>query len=226
MSQEIKTINLGSVNCYLLKTEAKFLLVDTGPSNKRFELDRELENAGCQPGDLNLILATHGDSDHVGNSAYLRKKYRSPIALHPAEVDAVKWGDPVLNKNIPHGFRGMMIRMIVRLFRLKPADCFAPDVLIDDGYNLAGYGLDAQVQHLPGHSDGSIRVLTSQGDLLCGDLLKNTRHPAPGFGIFDQLEFEATIEKLKSLNIHTVYPGHGKPFAWDQFMKNHRRKAG
>ena len=94
MPQEIRTINLGSVNCYLFKIGAKFLLVDTGPANRRFELDRELENAGCRPGDLNLILATHGDSDHVGNCAYLRKKYASPIALHRAEVDAVEQGEP------------------------------------------------------------------------------------------------------------------------------------
>ena len=225
MSQEIKIINLGSVNCYLLKTGTKFLLVDTGPANKRFELTRELENAGCRPGDLNLILATHGDSDHVGNCAYVHREYGAMIALHRAEVDAVKLGDPVLNKNLPHGFRGMILRMIVRLFRLKPADCFAPDVLIDDGCNLASYGLDAQILHIPGHSHGSIGVLTSQGDLLCGDLLKNMRHPASGFGIFDRLEFEATIDKLIRLNIHTVYPGHGKPFAWEQFMKNYRRKA-
>jgi hydroxyacylglutathione hydrolase len=226
MSQEIKPINLGGVNCYLLKTGTKFLLVDTGPANKRFELTRELENAGCRPGDLDLILATHGDSDHVGNCAFLHRRYGATIVLHRAEVDAVKFGNPVLNKNLPHGFRGMMIRMIVQLFRLKPADCFAPDVLIDDGCNLASYGLDAQVLHIPGHSRGSIGVLTSRGDLLCGDLLKNTRYPAPGFGIFDRLEFDATIEKLRPLNIQMVYPGHGKPFAWEQFMKNHRSKAG
>lgn len=118
-----------------------------------------------------------------------------------------------------------MIRISVRLFKLKRGDRFTPDLLIDDGYSLANHGLDAQVWHIPGHSNGSIGILTSHGDFLCGDLLKNIRHPAPGFGIFDHVEFEATIEKLKSLNIRTVYPGHGRPFAWEQFINNHRRKA-
>ena len=119
----------------------------------------------------------------------------------------------------------MIIRIIVRLFKLKRADRFTPDLLIDDGYNLASHGLDAQVRHIPGHSNGSIGILTSHGDFLCGDLLKNIRQPTPGFGIFDRREFEATIEKLKPLNIHTVYPGHGSPFAWEQFINNHCRVA-
>jgi hypothetical protein len=29
-----------------------------------------------------------------------------------------------------------------------------------------------------------------------------------------------TVERLKSLNIHTVYPGHGKPFPMEQLIKN------
>lgn len=222
---EIRIIKLGTVNCYLLKTGARFLLVDTGPSNKRLDLERELEAAGCRPGDLTLIVATHGDSDHVGNCAYLRKKYLSKIALHRAEVDAAETGDPVLNKIIPHNFRGMMIRIIVRWFKLKRADRFTPDLLIDEGYNLASYGLDAQVWHIPGHSTGSIGILAAAGEFFCGDLLKNIRQPTPGIGIFDHFEFEATIEKLRLLNIHTVYPGHGRPFAWEQFIKNHRRTA-
>lgn len=106
MTEEIKPINLGGVTCYLIKTSDGFLLVDTGPSNKRRDLERELEHAACRPGDLSLIVATHGDSDHVGNCAYLRKKYLSKIALHCAEVDAVETGDPVLNKKFLITFRG------------------------------------------------------------------------------------------------------------------------
>jgi hypothetical protein len=35
MTQEIKTINLGGVNCYLIKAGDGFILVDTGFSSKR-----------------------------------------------------------------------------------------------------------------------------------------------------------------------------------------------
>ena len=57
---------LGSVNCYLITTETGFLLVDTGSSRRCAELEKELASAGCQPGDLKLIVLTHGDFDHTG----------------------------------------------------------------------------------------------------------------------------------------------------------------
>ena len=67
MMNQIQTINLllpfkmGSVNCYLIKSESGFILIDTGSSNMRDRLVQELERAGCQPGDLNLILITQPD---------------------------------------------------------------------------------------------------------------------------------------------------------------------
>ncbi len=63
---------LGSVNCYIVETDSRFFLVDTGASNKRSTIEKELESAGCKPGDLMLIVLTHGDFVHTGNAAYLR----------------------------------------------------------------------------------------------------------------------------------------------------------
>ena len=60
MLPEIRTLNLGGVNCYLVKTSAGFLLIDTGFSGKRADLEKELASAGCKPGDLKLVILTHG----------------------------------------------------------------------------------------------------------------------------------------------------------------------
>jgi hydroxyacylglutathione hydrolase len=218
MSFEIKSIGLGGVNCFLLKSGDHFLLIDTGFSNQRINLEKELERAGCLPGNLDQILATHGDSDHVGNCAYLREKYSAKIAMHRGEADAVKSGNPVRNKKIGKNFAGFMTSTILFFLKLKKSDRFEPDLFIEDGYDLSAHGFDAQVLYLPGHSNGSLGILTASGDLFCGDLLSNFGKPAPGFGIFDSVGFESSIEKLKKFNIKTVYPGHGKPFPWEQFM--------
>jgi len=86
MPQEIKTIELpiklgviklGSVNCYIVKNGNDYVLIDTGPSNKRFDIEKELKDAGCTPENLNLIILTHGDFDHTGNADYLREKFES-----------------------------------------------------------------------------------------------------------------------------------------------------
>jgi glyoxylase-like metal-dependent hydrolase (beta-lactamase superfamily II) len=55
---------------------------------------------------------------------------------------------------------------------------FKPDLYIDEGYDFSGYGFDAKVLELPGHSKGSIGTLMTSGDLFCGDLLVNTDKPA------------------------------------------------
>ena len=104
MPQRIKTITLplpfrlGDVNCYLIETDAGFVLIDTGASNKRVELENELANAGCQPGRLDLIVLTHGDFDHTGNAAYLGKKYGARIAMHRADSGMVERGDMFCNR--------------------------------------------------------------------------------------------------------------------------------
>ena len=71
MPQEIKIITLnskaGSVNCYLVKTDTGYILIDTLFPTMRDALEKELENAGCEHGNLQLIVLTHGDIDHDGN---------------------------------------------------------------------------------------------------------------------------------------------------------------
>jgi len=44
-------------------------------------------------------------------------------------------------------------------------------MFLEEGQPLSDVGLDASVLHLPGHSKGSIGILTASGDLFCGDLL-------------------------------------------------------
>ncbi|GAG68637.1 unnamed protein product, partial [marine sediment metagenome] len=76
--------------------------IDTGGSNKRHDLENELDRAGCQPGNLNLIVLTHGDFDHTGNAAYLRKKFGTKIAMHSADSGMAEQGDMFWNRNKPN----------------------------------------------------------------------------------------------------------------------------
>ena len=126
MAQEIRTINFGGVNCYLVRTGDGYILIDTGFSNKRSDIEKELESAGCQPGDLKLIVLTHGDSDHSGNGAYLREKYATKIAVHRGESEVVERGDMILSRKR----RPFLTRIILPFFRLSETDRFKPDLYI------------------------------------------------------------------------------------------------
>jgi hydroxyacylglutathione hydrolase len=216
---EIKTITLalpfglGSVNCYLIKTEAGYILIDTGSSNQRAALEQELINADCQPGNLKLIVLTHGDFDHTGNAAYLRQKFNTPLAMHPDDFGMIKRGDMFVSRSKANPIFKAIAPV---MFRFGKAKRVTPDLKITEGCDLADYGLDAQVISLPGHSRGSIGLLVSDGDLFVGDLLENTKQPALNSIMDDRVAAQASLEKLKHLNVKIVYPGHGQPFAFDQ----------
>ncbi|GAB6273774.1 MAG: MBL fold metallo-hydrolase [Peptococcaceae bacterium] len=226
MPAEIKTINLllpyklGSVNCYLVKTADGHILIDTGGSNKRTGLEKELASAGCKPGGLKLIVITHGDFDHTGNAAYLRKKFGAKIVMHHDDSGMVEYGNMFWNRKKGNIFFGVIARL---LFGFGKPERFKPDLYIEDGYDFSGSGFDAKVLHLPGHSKGSIGILTTGGDLFCGDLLENKDKPVLNSIIDDLAAANAGVEKLKSLKINTVYPGHGKPFPMGLFIKNYRK---
>ena len=223
MTLEINTLTTPfvfnvSVNCYLVRTGDGFILIDTGRTNKRGAIEKELESAGCQPGNLRLIVLTHGDFDHCGNAAYLRKKFGTQIAIHKDDSGMVERGDMLWNRNK----QNILIRIIFKLFfRLSKSDRFKPDLYIDEGYDFSGYGFDAKVLDIPGHSQGSIGILTASGDLFCGDLLANIAKPEVWSIIDDSVAAHASVEKLKSLQINNVYPGHGQPFPMELFMKTH-----
>ena len=223
MSTEINIITLslpfrlGSVNCYLVKTDTSFILIDTGSSGKRADLEKELESAGCEPGNLKLIILTHGDFDHTGNCAYLREKFNTKIAMHQHDRGMVEQGDMFWNRKKGNILLGMIIRI---LFGFGEKERFKPDLYIDEGYDLSEYRFDARILHLPGHSKGSLGILTD-GNLFCGDLLENRDRPALNSIMDDPVAAHASVEKLKNVKIETVYPGHGEPFLMEKLIRNH-----
>jgi len=211
---------LGSVNCYLIKTGTGYILIDTGCRGRRTELEKELESAGCKPGNLQAIVLTHGDFDHSGNAAYLRRRFGARIVMHHDDSGMTERGNMFWNRSKSN----VLIKIIAPiLFRFGKSERFEPDYYVEDGEDLSENGLDARVLHIPGHSKGSIGVLTGSADLFCGDLLENIDKPKLNSIMDDVTTANTSVEKLSKLGIRTVYPGHGRPFPMDVFIKNNRQ---
>jgi hydroxyacylglutathione hydrolase len=217
MPYEIRTISDKIANCYLVKTGIGFIMIDTGVSLWRGALKKVLEKTGCRRGNLQLIIVTHADFDHTGNCVYLGKKYNAKIAIHRDESGAVETGRMFLSRKSK---RGIISEAIVYLGGLIIFNRFKPDIYLNDGDELSGYGLDARVLHTPGHTTGSISILTKEGDFFCGDLIVNGEKPTISQYSDNAGEVKETVNKLRQLNIKTVYPGHGRPFPLDDFFKN------
>jgi glyoxylase-like metal-dependent hydrolase (beta-lactamase superfamily II) len=222
---DIRTITLsmpfglGTVNCFLVDTGDGFVLVDTGTANRRAELEGELASAGCKWGDLKLIVLTHGDFDHTGNAAYLRKTFGAQIAMHRDDLGMAEEGDMFRNRSSGNALTRLLTPI---LLGFSKSHRFTPDFFLEEGDDLSPYGFDAQVLSIPGHSQGAIGILTAASDLFCGDLFESTKAPATNSIMDDPMACGASLGKLQGFRVGTVYPGHGQPFPMADFLAGQR----
>jgi glyoxylase-like metal-dependent hydrolase (beta-lactamase superfamily II) len=100
----------------------------------------------------------------------------------------------------------------------KEFNRFQPDILLEDGQLLTEYGLAAKVLYTPGHTKGSIAILTDNGRLFIGDTLSNRTRPAYSPFIENEQELHDSLVILKRTNSRMVYPGHGRPFSFEALL--------
>jgi glyoxylase-like metal-dependent hydrolase (beta-lactamase superfamily II) len=215
MNENITTISLGFVNAYLLKAADGFALVDTGMPFQYAQLETALKENGALPDKLKLIIITHADMDHIGCADSLRKKYGCKIAIHPGDSEALEKG--LRYKRHARTFNAKLMMLLFGLKRLfsKKAEPvkFKADILLSDKADLSVYGINATVLHVPGHTKGSIAILTKEGDLISGDTVVN-QGGGPNTAIFieNDRELGDSVARLSKLQLRKIYPGHGAPF--------------
>ena len=66
MASAIRSIRHAAVNCYLVAAGGGYVLIDTGKPENRTDLDTDLEDAGCRPGMLRLIVLTQATTTMLG----------------------------------------------------------------------------------------------------------------------------------------------------------------
>lgn len=191
--------------CYLLKEGNSAVLVDTGPAFMRRRVLRALKDAP-----LRLIVLTHGHHDHVANAAALSGHFRVPVAMHAGDLPLVQ--HPDTQPLQVSGVLGRCIRgMSTAMTRLMPMAPLTPDVQLEEGDSLLPYGIAASVITLPGHTKGSIGILTDDGQLLAGDAVMHMM-PSPTPSLFeDQAMMRRSIQRIEAIHPRVVYAGHGGP---------------
>jgi hydroxyacylglutathione hydrolase len=214
------TIRLGITWVYLIPGRTGYLLVDAGPRGKATNFRRALARHGIAPRQIRLILVTHVHYDHVGSLKAIRNDCACPVIVHRAEAAHLVRGHMAL----PPGTRPLP-RMLIALARRHPRlakrlTCFeavVPDRIIDGPLDLSPDGFAARVLPTPGHTMGSISVVTASGLAFVGDLAVNYlpggRGPFyPPFG--DSLDtIRQSWRVLGAMGVTRIYPAHGQPFA-------------
>jgi len=202
---EIRRIQGGTDNCYLITDGSKAILVDT--ASKPY---LEQVAAECGKYEMKLIVLTHVHFDHAENAAELSRRYGIPVAIHRKDEELFESFDKQPLKPIGPVGR-VVLGLSLKVLRDTPVE--RPDNLIyvGDGDDLGAYGFDVKVIGLPGHTLGSIGVDVEGKHLIVGDALDNWIRPGTGHLYYDRDALRKSAEKIRSMGERTLYYGHGKP---------------
>ena len=154
------------MTCYVLRGRDGDMLIDTGMPFIYKRLSEYIADL-----DIRYIFLTHAHVDHDGSAERLRRETGAEIILCERDRELIgHYGrQPVKAalrryrlRNIQQNVCGRM-----KLFSTRP---YVPDILVGSGdrHILRELGFDAETVPLPGHTLGSVGVL-SDGVLYCGD---------------------------------------------------------
>jgi len=200
---------LGFSVAFLLEGKDGPILVDAGLAGSERLLWAQMRARGFAPQDLRLVVLTHAHIDHCGCLPAVLRESRAPLAAHPLAASRLQGGPALL----PEG-RGLWGRTMAASFRLLRPWLSTPRLEIalplEDGAELEGWGLPAQVLHTPGHTADSLSLLLEDGTALVGDLVVGPgrwARPQPYF-IEDEEALAASIARLREKGPRRLYAAH------------------
>ncbi|MCP4689951.1 MAG: MBL fold metallo-hydrolase [Desulfobacterales bacterium] len=189
-----------NANHFVLRGEAP-VLIDTAYIRDFDETERLITGLGVNPSHVKLIISTHSHCDHIGGNRRIQEMSGCDIAMH--EV----------------GKHFMDVRddwSTWWKYYNQKADFFHCTRTLEDGETVNVGPHEFQVIYTPGHaSDGVVLYHRKEKALLSSDALWENDIPVMtprvegSRALFVARE---SLEKLASLDVRVVYPGHGKPF--------------
>jgi hydroxyacylglutathione hydrolase len=144
---------------------------------------------------VSAIVATHAHFDHILAAGELRELTGAPFYLHDADRPLLDWMQT-------------SVRLFLGVETGPPPEVDTP---AREGERLVAGGAELEILHTPGHSPGSISLVSGKS-LFSGDTLfagSIGRTDLPG-GDTDQL---LTVIKAKLFELDddtVVHPGHGE----------------
>ncbi|MFF4364986.1 MBL fold metallo-hydrolase [Streptomyces sp. NPDC001594] len=209
----IPVLGRHNINAYLLLGRRP-VVIDAGTPGSGRKIHDAIAAHGVDPADLSLIVLTHGHIDHFGSAAELSRLTGAPVAGHVADLGPFRTGR-VREPYLPTGPMGRLMARNAKLHaRAEPVE---PEVLLRGETDLSEFGIEARVMPTPGHTAGSVSVLTGRGDLVAGDLIAGSfmglvpgRPANPPFHD-DPVGNLASLRRMLDLGPARLHVGHGGP---------------
>jgi hydroxyacylglutathione hydrolase len=180
-----------SANCYIVGTEASGTGLVIDPGGNADSIKRAIDESGL---DIELIALTHGHSDHIAALRDVQDHTGAEVAIHAEDADFLE------------GYGSMSSQFGISYRTPHP-----PDRLLREGDVIEAGGLAFIVLHTPGHTPGSICLLSGDkvftGDTLFRRGIGTTLMP----GSSRPQLINSIRTRLMTLPDETrVYPGHGR----------------
>jgi glyoxylase-like metal-dependent hydrolase (beta-lactamase superfamily II) len=178
-------------NCYVVGDPAARKAIVIDPGDDADELAEIVSGKGLE---VTAIVATHAHFDHVLAARRLRELAGAPFVLHRDDLTLLDW-------------LGLSARMWLGVEVGEPPEV---DAYADDGGVLRAGAVELEVVHTPGHSPGSVSLLSPDA-VFSGDTLfagSIGRSDLPG-GDGDTLLASIRARLLPLDDDLVVLPGHG-----------------
>jgi hydroxyacylglutathione hydrolase len=217
-------IPMGTSNAYLVANKEHAILIDAGMKKKERKIIDALERMNMPIGDIKLIVLTHVHYDHCGSLKTLKDISRAQILVHKAEAAYLEQG----YCEVPQGtmWFSKALSFIGRTLakKLVEYDPVAPDITISERFDLHEYGIAGYILPTPGHTVGSISVVIEDKHAIVGDTLFHVvKHSVFPPYANDQKALLRSWKQLLETGCEYFYPGHGKPFTRDKFIKTYEK---
>lgn len=201
-------------NVYLLISDKRLTLVDSGLTGDVDRIAAQLQGAGYALSELHNIVLTHAHGDHTGGAVELARRSSAQVLAHRAEVPYIEQTKSLPTASFVQRLLNCLGNRI--LFSLSPCKV---DRLVEDGDVIEALG-GTQVIHSPGHTPGSLCLYQSERRILfCGDALFNANPITgrPGLRLpirlftADNAQARDSVGKLSTMAIEVLCYGHGEP---------------
>jgi glyoxylase-like metal-dependent hydrolase (beta-lactamase superfamily II) len=189
-------------NAYLVD-DGEVTLVDAGVPIPRRSLAGEISDAGYALSEIDRVLLTHYDIDHVGGLA--RIDLDVPVYLGALDLRLLRraWSPPWRHH------KGLFHRLARRVYSLSSSD-LRP---ISDGDRIGGF----RAFHTPGHNPGhTVFFHPGSKTALLGDLVWSTGEgfvAPPWIDSYDTARIVESITRIADHHFETACIGHGPPFS-------------
>lgn len=206
MNPQIIPVNLGFVKSFLVKG-GRTVVVDAGLKGSARRILRAMRANGINPGDVSLLLVTHAHTDHAGGLKELQEATGAPVAVHKLEAPCLSEG-----RSAPVALRSRAMKLLSVFLGERRYGAVRPEVTFDGKLDLAPYGVEGYVYPTPGHTAGSVTLVTAGGEAVVGDMAGGIAKPALP-GVYEDLEtLRASIAGLAGHAVTRAHTSHGRAF--------------